>query len=268
MHIKGKIIGPIGILIIILGAVTAISGFSELSEIDEFQYVEINNGTLVVDEFNDGFTVYVEYPLVDLNSNYVYDHCEDITITATHSGKWISDYGSNYSEVQDPDPQREVFTYSVSYGNTRCNSYLTAESITYDGKELVRIGEACVGCMKGNTTIVAQDNVSMWIKTNGIAQYAYAGIIGGFAMGCCGICFGIFGLAGGITVGVQNPEHDVTIRKSTQKQQEITIHQSGFNSNITSTQMTEPNFDSISGMVDNQREIDPEQKKENFWENV
>ena len=268
MHIKGKIIGPIGILVIILGAVIAISGFSELSEIDEFQYVEINNGTLVVDEFNDGFTVYVEYPLVDLDSNYVYDHCEDITITATHSGKWISDYGSNYSEVQDSDPQREVFTYSVSYGNTRCNSYLTAESITYDGKELVRIGEACVGCMKGNTTILAQDNVSMWIKTNGIAQYAYAGIIGGFAMGCCGICFGIFGLAGGITVGVQNPEHNVTVRKATHKQQEITIHQTGFDSKITSTTITEPNFDSIGGRPTTQQEISPEQNKENFWDKV
>jgi len=268
MHIKGKIIGPIGILIIILGAITAISGFSELSEIDEFQYVEINNGTLVVDEFNDGFTVYVEYPLVDLNSNYVYDHCEDITITATHSGKWISDYGSNYSEVQAPDQQREVFSYSVSYGNARCDSYLTAESITYDGKELVRIGEACVGCMKGNTTIVAQDNVSMWIKTNGIAQYAYAGIIGGFAMGCCGICFGIFGLAGGITVGVQNPEHDVTIRKSTQRHQEVTIHQSDFESKINSTTMTEPNYDSIDGAAVTKEEISPEQNKENFWDKV
>ena len=268
MHIKGKIIGPIGILILIIGAVTAISGFSQLSEIDEFQYVEINNGTLVVDEFNDGFTVYVEYPLVDLNSNSVYDHCEDITITATHSGKWISDYGSNYSEVQDADPQREVFTYSVSYGNTRCNSYLTAESITYDDKELVRIGEACVGCMKGNTTIVAQDNVSMWIKTNGIGQYAYAAIIGGFAMGCCGICFGIFGLAGGITVGVQNPEHNVTVRKSTQKQQEVTIHQTGFDSKITSTMMTEPNYDSIEGAGVTKEEISPEQTKQNFWEKV
>ena len=267
MHIKGKIIGPIGILIIIIGAVTAISGFSELSEIDEFQYVEINNGTLVVDEFTDGFTVYVEYPLVDLNNNYVYDHCEDITITATHSGKWISDYGFNYSEVQDPDPQREVFSYSVSYGNTGCASYLTAESITYEGKELVRIGEACVGCMKGNTTIVAQDNVSMWIKTNGIAQYAWAGIIGGFAMGCCGICFGIFGLAGGITVGVQNPEHNVTVRKSAQ-QQEVTIHQTGFNSNITSTMMTEPNYDSIGGDAGTQQEIIPEEAKENFWDKV
>ena len=268
MHIKGKIIRPIGIFIIIIGAVTAISGFSELSEIDEFQYVEINNGTLVVDDFRDGFTVYVEYPLVDLNSNYIYDHCEDITITATHSGKWISDYGFNYSEVQDPDPQREVFTYSVSYGNYRCDSYLTAESITYDGKELVRIGEACVGCLEGNTTIVAQDNVSMWIKTNGIGQYAWAGIIGGFAMGCCGICFGIFGLAGGITVGVQNPEQNVTIRKSTQKQQKVTTHQTGFNSDITSTMMTEPNYDSITEGAASQQEINPEEAKENFWNKV
>ena len=268
MHIKGKVIGPIGILVIILGAVTAISGFSELSEIDEFQYVEINNGTLLVDEFNDGFTVYVEYPLVDLNSNYVYDHCEDITITATHSGKWISDYGSNYSEVQDANPQREVFRYSVSHGNYRCDSYLTAESITYEGKELVRIGEACVGCMKGNTTIVAQDNVSMWIKTNGIGQYAYAAIIGGFAMGCCGICFGIFGLAGGITVGVQNPEHDVTIRKPTQQHPEVTIHQSDFNSKIKSTMMTEPNYDSIGGDAGTQQEIIPKEAKENFWDKV
>ena len=268
MHIKGKIIGPFGIFIIIIGAVTAISGFSQLSEIDEFQYVEINNGTLVVDEFNDGFTVYVEYPLVDLNSNYVYDHCEDITITATHSGKWISDYGFNYSEVQDPDPEREVFTYSVSYGNYRCDTYLTTESITYDGKELVRIGEACVGCMKGSTTILAQDNVSMWIKTNGIAQYAYAGIIGGFAMGCCGICFGILGLAGGINVGVQNPEHNVTIRKPTQQHPEVTILQSGFDSQITSTTMTKPNYDSIDGGAAIKREISPEPTKENFWDNV
>ena len=121
--------------------------------------------------------------------------------------------------------------------------------------------------MKGNTTIAAQDNVSMWIKTNGIAQYAWAGIIGGFAMGCCGICFGIFGLAGGITVGVQNPEHNVTIRKSTQ-QQEVTIHQTGFNSNITSTMMTEPNYDSIGGGAVTEQEINPEEARENFWDKV
>ena len=72
--------------------------------------------------------------------------------------------------------------------------------------------------MNGNTTIIAEDNVSMWIKTNGIASDAWAGVVGGFAMACCGICLGILGLMGGITVGVQNSEHNVTIRKPTQQQ--------------------------------------------------
>lgn len=40
MHIKGKLIAPIGILIVIMGAITAISGFSELSEIDPEQKKE------------------------------------------------------------------------------------------------------------------------------------------------------------------------------------------------------------------------------------
>ena len=87
-------------------------------------------------------------------------------------------------------------------------------------------------------------------------------------MGCCGICFGIFGLAGGITVGVQNPEHDVTIRKPTKKHQEVTIHQSDFKSEINSTTMTEPNYDSIDGAAVTKEEISPEQNKENFWDKV
>ena len=40
MHIKGKLIRPIGILIVIMDAITAISGFSELSEIDPEQKKE------------------------------------------------------------------------------------------------------------------------------------------------------------------------------------------------------------------------------------
>jgi hypothetical protein len=268
MHIKGKIIGPIGILIIILGVITTSSSFSELSEIDEFQYVEINNGTLLVNDSVTGFTIYIDYPLVDLNNNQIYDHCENIVITASHNGEWVSDYGTNYSVVQNPDPQREVFEYSSKSGNNRCWLNNGAELLTFEGRQLVQIGEACVGCLKGNTTIVAQDNVSMWIKAQGITSNAWAGVVVGFAMGCCGVCFGIFGLAGGITVGVQNPEHNVTVRKSTQKQQEVTIHQTGFDSKITSTMMTEPNYDSIEGAGVTKEEISPEQTKQNFWEKV
>ena len=226
MHIKGKIVGPIGVLILILGGLTAISGFSAVSEIDDFQYVEISNGTLIVDDLDGGFTVYVDYPPVDLNNNQIHDVCENIVITATHDGKWISDYYSEYPEVQNPDPQREVFTYSVDYDNSGCSTIYGAEAAWYEDRELTQIGKVCVGCMKGNTTIVAENNVSMWIKTNGIASDAWAGVIGGLIMGCCGACFIVFGIAGGITItnGNNNPQ--------------VNSYQPGY-------QMTKPNYDAI-----------------------
>ena len=244
MHIKGKIIGPIGILILIIGAITAISSFSVVSEIDDFQYVEISNGTLIVDDLEGGFTVYVDYPPVDFNNNQIHDLCEIIEISASHDGKWISDYGSEYSEIQNPNPQREVFTYSVDYDNSGCSTIYGAEAAWYEDRELTQIGKVCVGCMKGNTTIVAEDNVSMWIKTNGIADDAWAGVIGGFAMSCCGICFGIFGLAGGITIGRPNNNPAVTGRLPIY-QQPLEIQQSNFQAPVNSTMMTKPNYGSI-----------------------
>ena len=101
-------------LILIIGGLTAISGFLEGSEIDDFQYVEISNGTLIVDDSEGGFTVYVDYPAVDLNNNQIYDICENIVITTTHDGKWLSGFGMDeYPDIQNPDPQREVFIYSI-----------------------------------------------------------------------------------------------------------------------------------------------------------
>jgi len=268
MHIKGKLIGPIGILIIILGAITAISGFSALSEIDDFQYVEISNGTLIVDDLEGGFTVYVDYPTVDLNNNQIYDICENIVITATHDGKWLSGFGMDeYPDIQNPDPQREVFIYSVKndISNRGCSTNIyTAETAWYEDRELTQIGKVCLGCMDGNTTIIAEDNVSMWIKTNGIASDAWAGVVGGFAMACCGICLGILGLMGGITVGVQNSEHNVTIRKPTQ-QQKIEIYQSNVGTSVNSATMNKPSHDNHQTEL---AEPSQEQSNENFWDSV
>tara|TARA_B100000459_G_scaffold45556_1_gene23286 strand:+ start:4997 stop:5845 length:849 start_codon:yes stop_codon:yes gene_type:complete len=282
MHIKGKIIGPIGILILIIGAITAISSFSAVSEIDDFQYVEITNGTLIVDDLEGGFTVYVDYPPVDFNNNQIHDLCENIVITATHDGKWISDYGSEYSEIQNPNPQREVFTYSVDYDNRGCSTIYGAEAAWYEDRELTQIGKVCVGCMKGNTTIVAEDNVSMWIKTNGIADDLWAGVIGGFAMSCCGICFGIFGLAGGITINNGNNNPQVTSYQSGYQmtkpnydaipqpvyQQTIDSYQDEISPAVTTTRLTKPNYNQTSDVAIEKEKSEPEPDKGNFWDNV
>ena len=118
MHIKGKIVGPIGVLILIIGGLTAISGFSAVSEIDKFQYVEISNGTLIVDDLEGGFTVYVDYPPVDLNNNQIHDLCENIVITATHDGKWISGY-----ETEFPEGEASIKFLSRSVSSQNLVSY-------------------------------------------------------------------------------------------------------------------------------------------------
>ena len=282
MHIKGKIVGPIGVLILIIGGLSAISGFSEVSDIDDFQYVEITNGTLIVDDLEGGFTVYVDYPPVDFNNNQIHDLCENIVITATHDGKWISDYGAEYSEIQNPNPQREVFTYTVDYDNSGCSTIYGAEAAWYEDRELTQIGKVCVGCMKGNTTIVAEDNVSMWIKTNGIADDAWAGVIGGVIMGCCGTCFIIFGFAGGITINNGNNNPQVTSYQPGYEmtkpnyaaipqpvyQQTIDSYLDEIPAAVTNTKFTKPNYDQTSGVPIEKEKSEPEPDKGNFWDNV
>ena len=282
MHIKGKIVGPIGVLILIIGGLTAISGFSAVSEIDKFQYVEISNGTLIVDDLEGGFTVYVDYPPVDLNNNQIHDLCENIVITATHDGKWISGYETEFPEVQNVDLQREVFSYSVYYDNGGCSTNYGAEAAWYEDRELTQIGRVCVGCMKGNTTIVAEDNVSMWIKTNGIADDAWAGVIGGLIMGCCGACFIVFGIAGGVTINNGNKNPQVTSYRPGYEmtkpnydaipqpvyQQIIEPYQDDIPPAVTTTGLTRPNYDQTSDVAIEKAKSEPEPDKGNFWDNV
>lgn len=284
MHIKGKIVGPIGVLILIMGGLTAISGFSAVSDIDDFQYVEISNGTLIVDDLDGGFTVYVDYPPVDLNNNQIHDVCENIVITATHDGKWISDYYSEYPEVQNPDPQREVFSYSVGSDNSNrgCSTIYGAEAAWYEDRELTQIGTVCVGCMKGNTTIVAEDNVSMWIKTNGIASDAWAGVVGGLIMGCCGACFIVFGIAGGVTItngnnnpqvnsyqpGYQMTKPNYDAIPQPVYQQTIESYQEEISPAVTTTGLTKPSYDQTSDVQIEKEKSEPEPTKGNFWDNA
>ena len=237
---------------------------------------------MIVDDLEGGFTVYVDYPPVDLNNNQIHDLCENIVITATHDGKWISDYGAEYSEIRNSNPQREVFTYSVDYDNSGCSTIYGAEAAWYEDRELTQIGKVCVGCMKGNTTIVADDNVSMWIKTNGIADDAWAGVIGGLIMGCCGTCFIVFGFAGGITINNGNKNPQVTSYQPGYEmtkpnydaipqpvyQQTIQSHQDGIPSAGKITGLTKPNYDQTSGVPIEKDKSEPVSDKGNFWDNV
>ena len=175
-----------------------------------------------------------------------------------------------------------MFTYSVDYDNSGCSTIYGAEAAWYEDRELTQIGKVCVGCMKGNTTISAEDNVSMWIKTNGIADDAWAGVIGGVIMGCCGTCFIVFGFAGGITINNGNnnpqvisyqpgyvmtkPNYDAIPQPV--YQQTIDSYQDEIPAAVTNTKFTKPNYDQTSGVPIEKEKSEPVSDKGNFWDNV
>ena len=142
-----------------------------------------------------GWGIYVEASAVDFNSNGIFDHCEHIIVNATHSGSWMSDPWTGYQKVNAPDETRQVFYLETAHEGSGCNSNdgVWPESRHHDGRDLVKIGRACHGCMAGTTTITAQNTdggeVVMWIQNEEKKEVLGMLIPGAIFMGIGGFMF-------------------------------------------------------------------------------
>ena len=142
-----------------------------------------------------GWGIYVEGSAVDFNSNGIFDHCENIIVNATHSGSWMSDPWSGYQKVNAPDETRQVFYLETAHEGSGCSTMDGAwpESRYHDGRDLVKIGRACHGCMAGTTTITAQNSdggeVVMWIQNEEKKEVLGMLIPGAIFMGIGGFIF-------------------------------------------------------------------------------
>ena len=142
-----------------------------------------------------GWAIYVEGSAVDFNANGIFDHCENIIVNATHSGSWMSDPWSGYQKVNPPDETRQVFYLETAHEGSGCNSNdgVWPESHHHDGRDLVKIGRACHGCMAGTTTITAQNTdggeVVMWIQNEEKKEVLGMLIPGAIFMGIGGFTF-------------------------------------------------------------------------------
>jgi hypothetical protein len=142
-----------------------------------------------------GWAIYVEGSAVDFNANGIFDHCENIIVNATHSGSWMSDPWSGYQKVNPPDETRQVFYLETAHEGSGCNSNdgVWPESRHHDGRDLVKIGRACHGCMAGTTTITAQNTdggeVVMWIQNEEKKEVLGMLIPGAILMGIGGFTF-------------------------------------------------------------------------------
>ena len=150
----------IGMILLVPSIPLFIAGLGEgLSEAMTSATLEIEDR----DEQGDlGWGIYIEGSLVDFNSNGIFDHCENIIVNATHSGSWMSDPWTGYQKVNAPDESRQVFE------DVGCGTSDPVDQRHHDGRNLIKIGQACHGCMAGTTTITIQnqngDVLNMWIQ--------------------------------------------------------------------------------------------------------
>ena len=164
-----------GVTLLVIGSISAES-FVAQSE---------SNTTLEIFDVDDmgdqGFIIFIEAVLGDFDNNGIYDHCENIIVSATHSGSWMSDPWTEYQKVNPPDESRQVFELG------ECESGNHVEQKHKDGRNIIKMGQACYGCMKGTTTISAEysdgsEAAVMWIQDGEVVIGAIGMIIGGSIM--------------------------------------------------------------------------------------
>ena len=140
-----------------------------------FQYEAVSSGTFeIVDSDGQGdfgFEIFIEGVPGDFDGDGFHDYCENVVISANHTGGWFS-YGPHGEIVaaNPTDESREAFYKEVTgEGSGDCVHHHNPEQASHNGVQLVKIGRACEGCMNGTTTITAQNqegqDILMWIRT-------------------------------------------------------------------------------------------------------
>ncbi len=202
MHISAKVCLTLGVVAGILGAVAMAFGFDTWDDIEEFHHEEISSGVLEVYDDDDvgdaGFTIYVEGTYGDGDGNGKHDVCDDVNITASHSGNWMDGFTTEWENEKAANTSVERFYFEVGGPFSFCNAESVGKETTYEGKNLVKIGRACWGCMAGNMTINSTGNNSaMWISYDDITMgeefWGFVQAAGGF---CCFCCAGLLILIG------------------------------------------------------------------------
>ena len=182
-----------GLVFIIIGAVMGESFLHEGISDGEMQIEDADgNGDL-------GFIIYVEGEVVDFNVNGIWDYCEVIVVSATHSGGWMSDPWTPQKFHNGPDETRQTFQLEIGGqnqpGSNDCSTQIMPQGKSKDGISLVKLGRACYGCTAGTSTITAEyENeptkpVRMWIQDGEVARESTTLMIVGGVMAASPIVY-------------------------------------------------------------------------------
>ena len=112
-----------------------------------------------------GFIIFIQAVPGDFDNNGIHDYCEIVTVNATHSGLWMSDPWTSWAKQNDADQTRQVFELEIAHDGSGCDADVWPEQ----KGDLVKLGQACYGCMAGYTDISASRSdasypIPMWIQ--------------------------------------------------------------------------------------------------------
>ena len=140
-----------------------------------FQYEAVSSGTFEIIDADGqgdfGFEIFIEGVAGDFDGNGIHNYCENVVISANHTGGWFTTGPHGEIVAENPsDESREVFYKEITgEGSGDCASHHNPEQASHNGVQLVKIGRACKDCMNGTTTITAQNGeggeILMWIRT-------------------------------------------------------------------------------------------------------
>jgi len=221
MHPVAKMVTGLGAVIVILCGILFAFGVIDVSEkAGDVNYVisgQTGGDVQVYDDdnFGDwGFTIFVEGTYEDVDGNGVWDICDSVNITAIHDGMVMENYGTNESyAVNASDEDR--FYFEVDSGNSEC-IVGSGETRTVDGKDLVKIGRACWGCMSGTLTIESSEPIWVVNDDEEIAELI-GGMFAAMSSAClfpCGCCILIVGIIMGFTLKDDSTAPAVTVAAS------------------------------------------------------
>ena len=167
-----------GVALLVIGVISA----------ESFVVQSESNATLEifdVDGMGDqGVMIFIEGTPGDFNSNGIHDYCERVVVNAHHSGSWMSEPWTGTAKWIEADTTRQAFELEIAHAGSGCSADVWPEQ---KGGNLVKIGRACYGCMKGTTTISAEysdgsEAAVLWIQDGEEVVGAIGMIIGGSIM--------------------------------------------------------------------------------------
>jgi hypothetical protein len=204
MDMRAKVCLIIGGVLLVIATGGFVLGVSQIDDIEDavpvFVLEDVTNGTLMVNDDDGqgdlGFTFFVKGTFVDANSDEIWDHCQQISVTVTDKPDLVRAEWSKMGHDYEGGFYNEVV---ASDNHDGCDAYSENKEFYHDNSSYIKLGRACFGCGMGEFSF--ESNQSVYVVSDDDIEaigtpiaIAALGFLTGFGTLCCGILLILVGI--------------------------------------------------------------------------